>query len=92
MADIASAIDISTKPDVLEIVRRVVRSGRPQVLRHGREALVVITPYSAEPAGATPGAEFLERAAGTWPHDVAEKLKADIRESREVPSEPPVHL
>lgn len=95
LASTPLTIDISRKPDVLEIVQDVVTSGRPRILRKGDVDLVVVTPYASRQAShrhhlKTQAA--LERAAGSWPEAFADEVQDQIRESRKAPTKPPVEL
>ena len=95
LASTPLTIDISRRPDVLEIVQEVVTSGRPRVLRKGAVDLVVVTPYAPR---ATSRQHLVKtqtafaRAAGTWPEEFAEEVQRQIRTSRIAPPKPPVEL
>ena len=93
-----NVIDISQSPELRRLVDELRASGRSAVLRHGGEAVAVITPM--ESAAAYPWREPTEEdyaafrsAAGSWRgHIDAERFLEENDERRRLSNRPPVDL
>lgn len=99
MAKEMRSIDISSVPDLVRIAEEVRTTGRPRILRRNGEDMAMVVPIA-------PGHKRKVRrtrtkadydaflsAAGGWKGLVdAEKLLADIYESRAISTKPPIEL
>jgi hypothetical protein len=99
MAKEMRSIDISSVPDMVRIAEEVRTSGRPRILRRNGEDMAMVIPIAQGHKRNTKRTRtqadydaFLS-AAGGWKGLIdADKLLADIYESRELSTKPPIEL
>jgi hypothetical protein len=99
MANEMRSIDISGVPDMVRIAEEVRTSGRPRMLRRNGEdmAMVILIAHGykrrIKRARTQADYEAFLSAAGGWKGLVdADRLLADIYESRELSTKPPIEL
>ena len=99
MAKEMRPIDISSVPDLVRIAEEVRTTGRPRILRRNGEDMAMVIPIAhgrkrrAKRARTEADYEAFLSAAGGWKGLVdADKLLADIYESRELSTKPPIEL
>jgi len=92
------AIDISDKPELLQLVNELRATGGTLALRRGDEDVAVLTLVGAAGSSTRPALTESERAAflataGGWSGIVdADEFKAKNAESRRIPPRPRVAL
>jgi hypothetical protein len=89
------SLDVSDRPELLRLAEEVRDSGTPRLLRRGDESLARIVPL--KPAGharkATIARKAFLQSAGSWKGLIdPDRCIADIYESRQISSRPPVEL
>lgn len=99
MAKEMRPIDISSVPDLVRIAEEVRTTGRPRILRRNGEDMAMVIPIAhgrkrrAKRTRTEADYEAFLSAAGGWKGLVdADKLLADIYESRELSTKPPIEL
>ncbi|MGH2494486.1 MAG: hypothetical protein ACRDIV_07260 [Ktedonobacteraceae bacterium] len=99
MAKEMRSIDISGVPDMVRIAEEVRTSGRPRILRRNGEDMAMVIPiahgHKSKSKRTRTKADYdaFLSAAGGWKGLVdADKLLADIYESRELSTKPPIEL
>lgn len=99
MAKDMRSIDISSVPDLVRIAEEVRTSGRPRILRRNGEDMAMVIPighgrkHRTRRARAQADYDTFLATAGGWKGLVdGDKLLADINESRELSTKPPVEL
>jgi len=99
MAKEMRSIDISGVPDMVRIAEEVQTSGRPRILRRNGEDMVIVIPIAHGRKRGTRRARTQANydafllSAGGWKGLVdGDKLLADIYESRELSTKPPIMI
>ena len=99
MAREMRAIDISGVPDMVRIAEEVRMSGRPRILRRNGEDMAMVIPLAHGRKRRTRHSrtqadyEAFLSSAGGWKDLVdGDKLLADIYESRELSTKPPIMI
>lgn len=88
-------VDVTNAPELLHLAEEVHKTNTPRLLKRGDELLAKVVPVRASKHRTRTAADrvaFLGSAGG-WKNLVdADRLIADIRESRRLSSRPPVEL
>ena len=98
MARPVQVVDVSDAPELLRLAEEVHRTHEPRVLHRDGEALALLVPVG--PTGArrprkrrtSADEEAFRSAAGSWQDVDADRLIADIYDSRRRSARPPVEL
>ena|SRR5712692_3712053 len=93
------SIDISSVPDLVRIAEEVRTTGRPRILRRNGEDMAIVIPIAlgsrrkVKRTRTKADYDAFLLAAGGWKGLVdADKLLADIYESRALSTKPPIEL
>ena len=104
MAKPMKSIDITNRPDLVDVVEEVRATGEPRLLRRNDEAVAIITPIAparTRPPKAPAGQRLKPKkmteadlaafhsAAGSWKDVDTDKLIEDIYAARNVQRTPP---